>query len=211
MPASTTSAHGLTREQVQAILVEPLMAASVFLAAGPRILDVTAAGPVRIPTLVGMIAPCWVGENVLIPEVAADFGEVRLLDGILSLKSLTRFSNELARSSIIALDSALRDRMVLHVAAKLDTALIAGTGDPVEGKRTTPLGIVNYPGVQEILAAGAPSLDVRPGRRASRVRCERRASAWRWRSSRCTCGGSGAGRPTRNACGCGRWRRVTQP
>ena len=92
MPASTTSAHGLTREQVQAILVEPLMAASVFLAAGPRILDVTAAGPVRIPTLVGMIAPSWVGENVLIPEVAADFGEVRLLDGILSLKSLTRFS-----------------------------------------------------------------------------------------------------------------------
>lgn len=74
---------------------------------------------------------------------------MRLLDGILSLKSLTRFSNELARSSIIALDAALRDRMVFDVAAKLDTALIAGTGDLVAGKRTTPLGIINYAGVQE--------------------------------------------------------------
>jgi len=41
-----------------------------------------------------------------------------LLDGIKSLKSLTRFSNELARSSIVALDAALRDRMVLDVAAR---------------------------------------------------------------------------------------------
>ena len=159
MPASTVNSPELTREQVQAILVQPLMAASVFLAAGPRIFDVTAAGPVRIPTLVGMTAPSRVGENVLIPEVEADFGEVVLLDGIKSLKSITRFSNELARSSIIALDAALRDRMVLDVASKLDAALIAGTGDVVAGSRTTPLGILNYPGTQEITAVGVPSLD----------------------------------------------------
>jgi len=118
MPASTTTAPELTREQVQAILVQPLTAASVFLAAGPRIFDVTAAGPVRIPTLVGVTAPSWHGENELINKVEADFGEVVLLDGIKSLKSLTRFSNELARSSIVALDAALRDRMVLDVAAR---------------------------------------------------------------------------------------------
>ena len=63
MPASTTTAPELTREQVQAILVQPLTAASVFLAAGPRIFDVTAAGPVRIPTLVGVTAPSWHGET----------------------------------------------------------------------------------------------------------------------------------------------------
>ncbi len=151
----------LTAEQVQAILVQPLTAASVFLAAGPRIFDVTAAGVVRVPTLVGMDAPSWHGENEQINEVNATFAEVRLLDGIKSLKSLTRFSNELARSSIVALDAALRDRMVLDVASKLDTALIAGSGDPdANGKRTTPLGIINYAGTQQILAAGAPSVDV---------------------------------------------------
>ncbi len=159
MPASTVNSPELTAEQVQAILIQPLTAASVFLAAGPRIFDVTAAGPVRIPTLVGMTAPSWHGENELIHEVDPDFGEIVLLDGVKSLKSITRYSNELARSSVIALDAALRDRMVLDVASKLDTALITGTGDVVAGKRTTPLGILNYTGTQEIAAVGAPTVD----------------------------------------------------
>jgi hypothetical protein len=70
---------------------------------------VTAAGVVRIPKFVSMTAPNWHDENELITEVDADFDEVRLLDGIKSLKkSITRYSKELARSSVIALDSALR-------------------------------------------------------------------------------------------------------
>ncbi len=159
MASSTVTAPQLTAEQVQRILVQPLQQASVFLAAGPRIFDVTAAGVVRIPKLVSMAAPAWHGENELITEVDPDFGEVRLLDGIKSVKSITRFSNELARSSVVALDSALRDKMVLDVAARIDTAFIAGTGDPVGGKNTTPLGILNYPGVQVIPAVGTPTLD----------------------------------------------------
>ncbi len=47
MPASTTSAPELTQEQGLRILIKPLEAASVFFASGPRIFDVTAAGPVR--------------------------------------------------------------------------------------------------------------------------------------------------------------------
>jgi HK97 family phage major capsid protein len=159
MPASTANAPELTREQVLAILVQPLQAASVFLAAGPRIFDVTAAGPVRIPRLDGMTSPNWHGENEQITEVEADFGEVVLLDGVKSVKSITRFSNELARSSVVALDAALRDRMMLDVAAKLDSAFLASTGDFVDGKRTTPLGILNYPGVVSLPAVGVPSLD----------------------------------------------------
>lgn len=159
MASSTATAPELTQEQVQKILVKPLEQASVFLAAGPRIFDVTAAGVVRIPKLVTMGTPAWHGENELITEVDPDFGEVRLLDGVKSVKSITRFSNELARSSVVALDSALRDKMVLDVAARIDTAFIAGTGDPVDGKNTTPLGILNYPGVQVIPAVGAPTLD----------------------------------------------------
>lgn len=154
MASSTVTAPELTREQVQAILVQPLQAASVFLAAGPRIFDVTAAGPVRIPKLVSMGEPAWHGENELIVEVDPDFGEVVLLDGIKSLKSITRFSNELARSSIIALDAALRDRMVLDVASKLDNALIAG-----DGAGSTPKGILNYAGVQTMAGVGALTLD----------------------------------------------------
>ncbi len=159
MPASTASLPELTAEQVQRILIKPLEQKSVFLAAGPRIFDVTAAGPVRIPKLVGMDEPAWYGENELISEVEADTTEVVLLDGIKSLKSITRFSGEMARSSIVALDAALQDRMVLDCASKMDTAFIAGTGDVMNGKRTTPQGILNYAGVQEITNVEALSLD----------------------------------------------------
>lgn len=154
MPASTVNAAQLTQPQVQAILVKPLEQASVFLAAGPRIFDVTAAGVVRIPRLVSMGAPAWHGENELITEVEPTFGEVTLLNGTKSLKSITRFSNELARSSIVALDSALRDKMVLDVASKIDDAFIAGSGTG-----GIPLGLLNYTGTQQITAVGALTLD----------------------------------------------------
>jgi HK97 family phage major capsid protein len=159
MPASTTTAPELTQEQVQRILIKPLEAASVFLASGPRIFDVTAAGPVRVPKLVSMTAPNWHGENELITEVEADFGEVVLLDGVKSLKSITRYSNELARSSVVALDSVLRDKMVSDVASKLDAALVAGTGDVIAGKRTTPLGLLSYTGTTALPGIGVTSLD----------------------------------------------------
>lgn len=155
MPASTANSPELTAEQIQAVLVQPLMAASVFLAAGPRIFD-TNGSPVRIPKLVSMTVPSWVGENTLIPEVDADFGEVTLLPSTMkSVKSLTRFSNELARQSVIALDAALRDRMVRDVADKLDTAFIASA--VVNG--TEPTGLLSYPGTQQITAVGTVALD----------------------------------------------------
>ncbi len=154
MASSTVTAPELTQEQVQRILVKPLEAASVFLAAGPRIFDVTAVGVVRIPKLVSMTAPAWHGENELITEVDPDFGEVTLLDGVKSVKSITRFSNELARSSVVALDAALRDKMVLDVAAKIDTAFITG-----DGANGVPRGLLNYTGVQQITGVGALSLD----------------------------------------------------
>jgi HK97 family phage major capsid protein len=148
MVASVSNTPELTSEQVQSILVQPLETASVFLAAGPRIFD-TDGSPVRVPTLAGMTAPNWHGENEQISEVDADFGEIVLLPStIKSLKSLTRFSNELARQSIVSLDSVLQARMVKDIAAKLDAAFIAG-----DGLLGTPKGIVNYTGVQTVNAA----------------------------------------------------------
>lgn len=145
MSASVSSAATLTREQVQAILVEPLEQASIFLASGPRIFD-TDGSPVRVPTLTAMDAPAFIGENTQITEVDATFDEVTLLPSTMkSVKSLTRFSNELARQSVIALDSALRDRMVRDVAAKLDQAFITGDGGDPAG--TEPTGILNATGI----------------------------------------------------------------
>ncbi len=157
MAADTTTAAELTQEQVQAILVQPLETASVFLAAGPRIFD-TDGSPVRVPKLTSMTTPSWHGENELIDEVDAGFGEITLLPSTLkSVKSLTRFSNELARQSVVALEAALRDRMVRDVASQIDQAFLTGDGGTPSG--TEPEGIVNWTGTQELTGVGVIALD----------------------------------------------------
>lgn len=155
MAASTVTASELTREQVVAILVRPLEDASVFLAAGPRIFD-TDGSPVRIPKLGGPTDPAWHGENELITEVDVAFDEVTLLPSTMkSVKTLTRYSSELARQSVVSLDAALRDRLVLDVASKLDTQLLSAAGDGI----TTPKGLFAYTGTQTVAVGGALTLD----------------------------------------------------
>ncbi|GAB4082084.1 phage major capsid protein [Modestobacter muralis] len=155
MSTTTATAPELTREQVLAILVQPLEAVSVFLASGPRIFDT--AGPLRIPKLGGPTAdPGWTGESEPIPERDVDFDEVKLMPSTMkSVKVITKFSNELARQSVVALDATLRDRLVRDVAAKIDTQFLSASGDGV----TTPRGLFAWPGTQTLAVDGALSLD----------------------------------------------------
>ena len=126
MAASTTTASELTAEQVLNLLVRPLEDASAFLAAGPRIFDTT--GPLRLPKLDAPEAPSWHGENELIDEVDQEFDEITLLPSTMkSVKSLTRYSNELARQSTVNLDQALKDRLVKDVADTMDAQLFSAS------------------------------------------------------------------------------------
>jgi HK97 family phage major capsid protein len=154
MGVSTATATELTQEQVAKILVKPLEAESKFLAAGPRIFDT--ASPLRIPKLGGPTVVNWVGENEQIPEANPDFDEVELLPSTMkSLKTLTRYSNELARQAVVALDAALKDRLVTDVAAKLDSQLFSASGDGI----TTPQGMFAWAGTQTLAVGGALTLD----------------------------------------------------
>lgn len=157
---TTTAAAGsvatgeLTATQVSRILVQPLEAASVFLAAGPRIFDTS--GPLRLPKAPKPGAVTFVGENELIPEANPDFDEVSLLPSTMkSLKTLTRYSNELARQSVVALDQALKDRLVADVAAAVDTQFLSASGDGT----TTPQGMFAWSGTQNVAVGGALNLD----------------------------------------------------
>ena len=155
MASGVSNTPELTREQVQSILIQPLEQASVFLASGPRVFD-TEGSPVRVPKLTVVTDPNWHGENEQIQEEDPDFGEVTLLPPTMkSVKVITRFSNELARQSVVALEAALRDRLVRDVAAKLDTAFIASA--VTDG--TEPRGLINYAGVQSMPGIGVPTLD----------------------------------------------------
>ncbi len=154
MAASTTTAPELNYEQVQRILVQPLETESQFLACGPRIFD--SSNQIRIPKMGGPTSPDWHGENELITDVDATFDEIILLPSTMkSVKVLTKFSNELARQSVIALDAALKARLVRDVAAKLDTQFFSASGDGT----TTPKGLFAWTGTQSVAVDGALTLD----------------------------------------------------
>lgn len=160
MAIDTSNAPELTREQVLAVLTKPLETASTFLASGPSIVDT--AGPLRIPLApteldaAALAALQWTGENELIPEVDPEFGEVTLLPSTMkSIKVLTRFSNELARQSVVALDNALQTRLVSDVAAKVDAQFYSGAGDGI----TTPFGMFAWTGTQDVPLTGPLTLD----------------------------------------------------
>src|SRR3954470_20774809 len=152
--AVTTATPELPAPQFSPVLVQPLAAQSQFLAAGPRIFDT--AGPLRIPKMADPTDPSWHGESEPITEVNPDFDEVALLPSTMkSIKTLTRYSNELARQSVVSLDAALRDRLVTDVAAKLDTQLFSASGDGT----TMPKGLFAYSGIQTLAVGGAITLD----------------------------------------------------
>ena len=155
MTLSTANATELTAEQVAKVLVQPLQEQSVFLAAGPRIFDT--AGPLRLPKAGGPVTdPGWTGENEQIPERDVDFDELTLLPSTMkSVKVLTRYSNELARQSVVSLDQAIKDRLVTDVAAKLDEQFLSASGDGI----TTPRGLFAHPGIQTLPVGGALTLD----------------------------------------------------
>ncbi|MFX0539546.1 phage major capsid protein [Ornithinimicrobium sp. Y1847] len=144
----------LTAEQVLTTLIQPLEAASQFLAAGPRIIDT--AGPVRIPKMGGATSPSWHGENEQITEVDPTFDELHLLPSTMeSIKTLTRYSNELARQSVVALDAAIKQRLVKDVADTMDAQLFSAGGDGI----TRPRGLFAYAGTQTVAVDGALTLD----------------------------------------------------
>lgn len=157
MAVNTSNASELTAEQVSTLLVKPLEAQSQFLAAGPTIFD-TNGSPVRVPKFPGSVADSltFIGENEQIPEQDPEFDEVQLLPSTMkSVKVLTRFSNELARQSVVALDKVLQDRLVADVAAKIDAQFLSAAGDGI----TTPKGLFAWEGVQELDSTGALNVD----------------------------------------------------
>lgn len=128
MALGTGNIAELLNDQVAALLVQPLEAASVVLSSGVRIFDT--AGQLRIPKLTGSSAVGFVGENEEIPSThATTFDEVVLMPtDRKSIKVIERFSRESVRQSVIGLDAVLKARLLKVVGDQLDTALLTGTG-----------------------------------------------------------------------------------
>lgn len=151
---TTQTAPELTREQVSAMLIRPLEDASVFLQAGPRIFDTH--GPLRLPKLGSVSDMSFIGEGEKIPEASIDFDQIMLLpDTLKSVKVIHRYTNEMARQSVVALDATVKDALVRAVANKLDYNFLSATGDGI----TTPKGLFAYTDTQEIAVDGPLEID----------------------------------------------------
>lgn len=152
MALDTQNTSGLTQEQVARMLIEPLTRFSTFLAANPTFYDTSGGNSLRIPKAFESVADeiaanNWHGENEQINEVEPDNDELVLLpDTMKSIKTLTRFSNELARQSIVSLEQALQNRLVTDVATALDRQLLSDTGDGIE----YPRGMFAWEGVETL-------------------------------------------------------------
>lgn len=158
MAISTTTAKELTQEQVATILTQPLEQESVFLSAVPASNIYDTPNPLRIPKLPSSKADTltWVAENEKIPLTDYDFEELRLLESsIRSIKTITPFSNELGRQSVVSIDAALQQRLVADVAAKIDAQFLSASGDGV----TTPKGLFAQTGTQSVTVKGALTID----------------------------------------------------
>jgi HK97 family phage major capsid protein len=172
---STTAAGGaLTQEEVAALLVEPLLADAVVLAAGPRVF-VTSGDPLRIPKITALdLADPWRAENTLIAEADPTYGELVLLPSTLkSLKVIHRISNELARHSVTNIAAVLSAALVRRVANALDRAFLVG-----DGASDTVRGIVNQTGVQTMAAVGSPSVDDLHDAASLAMTANAKPSAW---------------------------------
>ncbi|WCS17540.1 phage major capsid protein [Mycobacterium marinum] len=128
MVETTAANPQLLADQVSALLVQPLEAASVVLSSGPQIFDT--AGVLRIPKLTKSSTVGFIGENELIPsDHDTTFDEVVLMPtDRKSIKVIERYSRELARQAVIGIDATLKNRLVKVVSDKLDLALLAGAG-----------------------------------------------------------------------------------
>lgn len=141
MSFDSTNSKSLIKEQVSAMLVEPLQAASVVLAAGPSIFN--SSEPLRIPTLNHNFDPQWIGEGEEIPveQSGIEFGEIELMPTARkSIKSIITVTNELIRMADKDVSSLLQARLVADVRTKLDDALLAG-----DGADNTVTGLLNQP------------------------------------------------------------------
>lgn len=138
---TTATLPTLQQSEIQSLLVEPLEAESVFLASGPKIIDTD--GPIRIPRVASGLTVGFVGEGAQIPESSVGLDEVNMLPSTLkSLKVISRVTSEVLRSSAIALDGLLKQRLTTDTAAALDDALFTGTGTS-----DTIKGLLKQPGV----------------------------------------------------------------
>ena len=89
---TTATLPTLQQTQIHSLLVQPLEAASVFLASGPKIIDTH--GPIRIPRIATGLTVGAVAEGGTIPESSVGMDEVTMLPSTLKCSAAAATAHE---------------------------------------------------------------------------------------------------------------------
>lgn len=150
LSASDFGAGGaLLDQEFSTDIIEFLRPASVVMASGPRIMNMTATGTIEVPKVNTGSTASYVGENQTGGITEPEFGNLVLIRK--KLKAEIPVSNDLLRFATLDADAIIRDDAVAAMSQRQDAAFIRD-----DGTLFTPKGLrFQVPAVNVIVTTGA--------------------------------------------------------
>jgi HK97 family phage major capsid protein len=133
----------LVPSQAMPELIEQLMAESVVIESGARVIADLMGSPVTFPKQTGGATVYWVGDNAAIPPSEPTFGQVKLTPK--KAAALVQLSNSLLAQSNPSAEAIIRQDLARGLSLGVDLAALRGPGS-----ENQPLGIANVPGINTV-------------------------------------------------------------
>jgi HK97 family phage major capsid protein len=139
----------LVPAQAMPDLIEMLLADSVVIESGARVINDLMGSPVTFPKQTGGATVYWVGDNAAITASEPTFGQVIMRPR--KAAALVQLSNSLLNQSNPSAEAIIREDLARGLSLAVDLAALRGSGSENE-----PLGIANVPGINTVtLGTGA--------------------------------------------------------
>lgn len=133
----------LVPAQAMPELIEMLMAESVVIESGARVINNLVGSPVTFPKQTGGATVYWVGDNMTITPSDLTFGQVQLTPK--KAAALVQLSNSLLNQSNPSAEAVIRQDLAQGMGLAVDLAALRGPG-----AENQPLGIANIPGINNV-------------------------------------------------------------
>lgn len=124
-------------------LIEMLLAESVVIESGARVITDLLGSPVTFPKQTGGATVYWVGDNMAITPSDLTFGQVKLTPH--KAAALVQLSNSLLNQSNPSAEAVVRQDLAQGIGLAVDLAALRGPGS-----ENQPLGIANIPGINTV-------------------------------------------------------------
>ncbi len=133
----------LVPAQAMPELIEMLMAESVVIESGARVINNLVGSPVTFPKQTGGAKVFWVSDNAAITPSDLAFGQVKLTPH--KAAALVQLSNSLLNQSNPSAEAVIRQDLAQGMGLAVDLAALRGPGS-----ENQPLGVSNIPGINTV-------------------------------------------------------------